>query len=242
MRVRLIATMALLLLGAGCTQPADPPSAQQPGALQPSAQQAGEPQAAQVFLPDGGPPVVNGLYDAHGSCPFEGCGLADLYVTAPVEILDRPALDARVIATIPAGEWVSAGDSIDRHRPARGVVVGEVNNLSTIDGVPQTLELGDIVYTTDFGGEGTMELWRRGDRLWWTSPSPDDDGVTDGIRLVWPTDEQRAADQAAGAGWWVELVRANGERGWTRETGDLDCLSLIDAPPHCEDRAVLSGE
>ncbi|OQW56418.1 MAG: hypothetical protein A4S17_13965 [Proteobacteria bacterium HN_bin10] len=203
-------------------------------------------QQSQEFLPDGGPPVVNGFYDAHGSCPFEGCSMGDLYTTGPVELLERPALDARVIATAPAGEWVSAGDNFYRHRPARGVVVGEVRYIYDNDGDTEngrpTLEIGDVVYATDFGGEGLTELWRRGERMWWDSAGGEQDGVNDGIRWAWGTSEQHEADVAAGGGWWLELVRANGERGWVRETGNLDCLGMIDPSPRCQERwAAASG-
>ena len=196
------------------------------------------PRQAQQFLPDGGPPVVNGFYEAEGSCPFEGCSLGDLYTTAPIELLERPALDARVIATAPAGEWVSTGENFYRHRPARGVVVGEVRNIYDNDANPglPTLAIGDVVYATDFGGEGLTELWRRGDRIWWDSAGGEQDGGNDGIRWAWSTSEQHEADVAAGAGWWLELVRANGERGWVHEPRNLDCLGMIDAAPRCEER------
>lgn len=195
---------------------------------------------AQAFLPDDGPPIVDGFYNAPGSCPFEGCGAGDLYTTGPVELLERPALDSRVVATVPAGEWVTTENSIYRHRPARGVVVGEVTNIydddsNTENGRP-TLAIGDVVYATDFGGEGMTELWRRGDRMWWMDGGADASGVSDGIRWAWGTREEAEAVIAAGGGWWLELVRANGERGWTRDVGNLDCLGVIDASPRCEER------
>ena len=92
MQFRLALAAALLLAIGACAQIS--------GALN----RDRETQQAQDVLPDGGPPVVNGFYDFEGSCPFEGCGLGDLYALVPVELLERPALDARVVATVPAGE------------------------------------------------------------------------------------------------------------------------------------------
>jgi len=219
MQVRLALAAALLILVSACAQIS---------AIGPDESS----DAQQEFLPDGGPPVVNGFYETQGSCPFEGCAAGDLYTTGPVALLERPALDARVVATAPAGEWVSTEGNIYRLRPARGVVVGEVRNLyDSGNGVP-VLEIGDVVYAIDVQGEGMTTLWRRGELMsWW-----DMDGgeVSDGIRWTWSTAEQRAADEAAGGGWWLELVRANGERGWVRDHGNLDCLGVIDASPRCE--------
>ena len=149
MQFRLALAAALLLAIGACAQIS--------GALN----RDRETQQAQDVLPDGGPPVVNGFYDFEGSCPFEGCGLGDLYALVPVELLERPALDARVVATVQTGEWVSTRNSINRSRPARGVVIGEVRNLySSGNGIP-VLEVGDVVYVVDYEGEGVTRLWRR---------------------------------------------------------------------------------
>ena len=200
-----------------------------------------ETQQAQDVLPDGGPPVVNGFYDFEGSCPFEGCGLGDLYALAPVELRERPAIDARVVATVQAGEWVSTLNSINRLRPARGVVIGEVRNLyDSGNGFP-LLAVGDVVYAVDYEGEGMTRLWRRGEFISWQETGSDENGVDDGIRWTWSTEEERAADQAAGAGWWLEVQRANGERGWTRNAGDFDCLAQIDPSPRCEEHWAARG-
>ncbi len=236
MTIRLALAATLLLIVCACAQIG--------GAL--GGQAEDEPQQAQEFLPDGGPPVVNGFYEAQGSCPFEGCGAGDLFTTGPVELLERPALDARVVATAPAGEWVSTANSFYRHHPARGVVVGEVrqiyDNDADIENGRPTLEVGDIVYATDFGGEGLTELWRRGDLMWWDSSGGEENGVNDGIRWEWGTSEDHEAVMAVGGGWWLELVRANGERGWVRDTGNLDCLGVIDASPRCEARWAASRQ
>jgi hypothetical protein len=51
----------------------------------------------------------------------------------------------------------------------------------------------------------------------------DSNGVTDGIRWdPYPGQEQRAADSDAGAGWWLELTRAN-----AIEAGCVSCRTWI---------------
>lgn len=226
MAVRLAIASALLCLVSACAQI---------GAME--RDQSSDAQQAQEFLPDGGPPVTNGFYDAHGSCPFEGCTLGDLYTTGPVPLLERPALDARVVTTAPAGEWLKNGNSIMRLRPSRGVVVGEVHHVyDSGHGVP-VLEIGDVVYAVDYEGEGMTQLWRRGEMISWL-----DEGNADEIRWVDSTPEQRSAADAAGAGWWLELVRANGERGWVRDHANLDCMGVIDAAPRCEEHWAASRQ
>jgi hypothetical protein len=229
MKVRFALSTLLFAFAAACAQfPAWPGRSETPA---PAAQ------PAQEFLPDGGPPVVNGFYDAVGSCPFEGCGAGDVYMTGPVALLERSAPGARVVATIPAGEWAFVANTVSRYRPARGVVVGEVANVSSYGDVQPVLHIGDVVYAIDYEGEGQSTLWRRGDRMTWSDTGDrDSNGVTDGIRWDPSSQEQWAADEAAGAGWWLELTRANGERGWVRDLSNVDCLGAIDAPPHCGTR------
>lgn len=180
-------------------------------------------QQAQEFLPDGGPPVVNGFYEARGSCPFEGCALGELRARSPVELQAQPQPNAPVVATVAPGEWVNTVHSINRTRPPRGVVT-ETIEIYMSETETKRLEVGEVVYITDYYGEGEVELWHRGERLTYSGES---------INWDFGSDEQRAADAAAGAGWWIEVQRANGQRGWVFGGGDFDCLGYIDAEPAC---------
>lgn len=210
--------------------------AQLPGFGGESAPPAQPGQLERAFLPDGGPPVVDGLYDAHDACPFEGCGgRGDAYVSGDVELFDRPAIGARVVGTMPAGTWVQTRGSVLRSRPVRGVVVGEVRNAYLNNGELPVLAVGDVVYAIEYLGEGESVLWRRGDTMTWMDSFRVVDGVTDGIRWDYLSDDDRLAVHRAGGGWWLEL-EANGLRGWTRELDDVDCLGRIDPPDHCAER------
>lgn len=181
-------------------------------------------QQAQEFLPDGGPPVVNGLYEAQGACPFEGCSPGELRARGPVELQARPEPSAPVVATVPPGEWVNTVASINRTRPTRGVVA-EAIEIYVSETENKRLEAGEVVYMTDYYGEGEVELWRRGERLSYMGES---------IRWEFSSDAQRAADDAAGAGWWIEVRRDNGQTGWVLGGGDFDCLGAIDAARACQ--------
>lgn len=180
-------------------------------------------QQAQEFLSDGGPPVVNGFYDTQGACPFEGCSLGEWRARGPVELHAQPHPSAPVVATVPPGEWVNTVTSINRARPTRGVVA-EAIEINLYEQEPKRLEAGEVVYMVDYYGEGEVELWRRGERFPY---------MGEGIRWEFPSEEQRAADTAAGAGWWIEVQRENGERGWVTNGGDFDCVGAIDAPTAC---------
>lgn len=213
MQFRFALAAALLLVIGACAQVG--------GALNRDRETAT--QQAQEFLPDGGPPVVNGLYEARGACPFEGCSLGELRARGPVELQERPQPSAPVVATVPRGEWVSTVESIHRLRPTRGVVA-ETFEVQVGEHETRLIEAGDVVYVTDYYGEGEVELWRRGERF-----------GDMGASINWEdySDEQRAADAAAGAGWWIEVRRENGQTGWVLNGGDFDCLGVIDAPEAC---------
>lgn len=215
MMIRFAFVAVLLSLSAACAQIS--------GALSSGEQSAAR--QAQEFLPDGGPPVVNGYYEAQNACPFEGCTLRDLLATAPVDLRGAPNREAPIVATVPAGEWVSTGRSIDRFRPVRGIVV-TAHNVDTDEGVLR-LEAGDVIYVLDSYGEGIRLFWRRGDT--WES-TPDDD---DHIRYEWPSDTESAANLAASAGWWIEVRRDNGQSGWVLNGENLDCLDVIDQTETC---------
>jgi hypothetical protein len=219
MKSRLALAFWLLVFVGAC--------AQLPGAGGAAAPSAQPDLHEHTFLPDGGPPVVNGLFDVQDACPFEGCSTGNLLATDRIELFDRPSPDARVVAIVAAGEWVETLHSIDRIRPTRGVVIGEVR-YAYPEGV---LQVGDVVYAVGYWGEGETTLWRRGETMTWTDQGTVD-GVSDGIRWSLHDDQQRAADAAAGAGWWLEVKRENGQSGWTRELA-FDCLGVIDAPDHC---------
>ncbi|MGD9965872.1 MAG: hypothetical protein AB7T59_05085 [Hyphomonadaceae bacterium] len=127
----------------------------------------------------------------------------------PVPLYAQPNRTAAVVATLSAGEWVHAIESVHRWRPSRGVVVADVEGVQSA-GTP--LAVGDVVYTIDYEGEGFVTLWRRGETHSWYDPGGA--GVVDGIRWEIPDEAQFAADRAAGAGWWIQMRRENGQVGW----------------------------
>lgn len=203
----------------------------QTGSVTPSAAQAVTAPWMQTraHLPDNGPPVdADGFYDSADSCPGEGCQISAWQsVSAATPLREAPTRTARVVATIAAGEWVRATNrSVNRVRPARGVVVGETH----LEYEHDRLNVGDVVYTLDYEGEGYVVLWRRGDSLSW-----EDTGDDGGIRWD-PRDEaQAAADEAGGGGWWVQVRRANGESGWV-PGGALTCIDGQDPTDECRAR------
>ena len=181
----------------------------------------------QATLPDGGPPVdADGFYNGVGSCPGEACDVATWHVMREsVALYAQPNRTAAVVATLSAGEWVRAGERVHRLRPLRGVVVGEVENAQGGEG--RRLEVGDVVYTVDYEGEGWVALWRRGDFFSW-------DGSSDGIRWDEIDEAQDEADRAGGGGWWLQMHRENGQTGWM--LGEHLTCSPGDPTDECRER------
>jgi hypothetical protein len=191
-------------------------------------------QQSQEFLPDGGPPVVNGFYEVeHAMCSTTPC--VGLLAMRPVALRDRPHPDAPVVATTTAGEWVDWIGEVYRKRPVRGVV-SEATELNINQEIFFRFQAGDIVYMIDDREDGSdspdMVIWFRGDKIY--QPLYEHDG---GDLLVnWDPlgEEQRAADAAAGAGWWVEVRRENGQHGFALRD-DLECgWAWRDLPAYCE--------
>jgi hypothetical protein len=196
MNFRLALAAALLLLVGACAQTS--------GAL-------GDPQQSQEFLPNGGPPVVNGFYEpADNTCSDGGC--PDVRADSDVELRDRPHPEAAVIGSINAGEWVGWVGNYYRMRPIRGIVL----RAREVGGV--RLAVGDVAYIVDTRSDYYEEdpiptNWFRGQTFSYEL----EEGEADFIRWAWQNEAQRVADYTAGAGEWFEVRRANGERGWARK-------------------------
>jgi hypothetical protein len=81
----------------------------------------------------------------------------------------------------------------------------------------------------------TLTVWFRGETFYYDL----DEDEADYISWDFPSAEQRAADESAGAGEWFEVRRANGERGSARKDSyscwwgrdDLGDPNRVIAPP-----------
>ncbi len=171
--------------------------------------QLGGARQAQEVLPDGGPPVVNGFYEPVDNTCSEG-GCPDMRADAAVDLLDRPHPDAALITSTTRGEWVNWVGNHYRMRPIRGVVQ-RAREAGAV-----RLGAGDVVYIIDdraVDDDPTPTVWFRGETFFFDL----NEGEADYISWDLPSEEQRAADEAAGAGEWFEVRRTNGERGFARK-------------------------
>ncbi len=220
--MRTMIAAALLALLAACVQANSAPPSASESWLQ-----------TQTTLPDGGPPVgADGLYNSVGSCPGEGCVVSRWQLLkSSTSLRAQPTRTARAVATLPAGEWVRATDTVNRWRPQRGVVTGEVEGTET-PSEREALRVGDVVYTVDYEGEGYVSLWRRGDLFSWYWPEEAGGG---GIRMDAVDPAQSATDEAGGVGFWIKVQRENGQTGWVLgET--VECLDGQDPTDACRAR------
>jgi hypothetical protein len=192
-------------------------------------------QAPQEVLPDGGPPVINGLHDTWSPACSKEC--PDGLAPRPMALRARPDPSAPVVATTHAGEWLSMVGGVYRMRPVRGVLPQSMK-LQFFDGRSIEFKAGDIVYLIDdrvFDDVPEQGLWFRGRRIDQRVPGFEQG---DEISLIvdWqvPSDKQKTAAEAAGAGWWAYVRRDNGQRGYVLQT-DLECWGISqDPPPYCE--------
>lgn len=223
MKVRVLLVAALVAFASACAQGA--PERHAPGPVM----------QTQINLPDDGPPVgADGLYNNMGACPGEGCGVSSWQrINTQTPLLEQPTPAATVVAMLPEGEWVRALNSVDRWRPVRGVVTDEAQAQYNLNGAGP-LQLGDVVYTIGYEGEGFITLWKRGAEISWYDPGGDGPAVG-GIRWDPIDPSRRDADTANGAGFWIQAQRENGQSGWVRaET--VECLSGMDPTDACRTR------
>lgn len=216
MRLMLLTTTVVALLASACGQNIPPAAA------------SATPAASPAVADD--PPLENGFYVATGSCPFEGCSLRKWVANKVVELRKSPNLTAPVVGKVANEEWVKAVDAVSYIVPLHGVVKKDMDQLKA----------GDVIWRLNSLGEGSFDVWRKGEIVGWTDDGSRDDadpktygGVTWDLSAEDAFAKQKA-DEAKGAGWWVKLFRANGETGWTQITDYFPCSDILAGDPECE--------
>lgn len=135
--------------------------------------------------------LYHGLYEMTSDCPEQGCAYRAVRYRADTPLFARQDTRARVVATVPTGECVQqTGKDALLSAPTRGVVLETYGEFVA----------GDVIYLTNYDGEGSATVWRRDEYLGLES----DDAV-----VRW---DRRPADPREG--YWVEVKRANGQFGW----------------------------
>lgn len=116
-------------------------------------------------------------------------------LTAATPIYARPDPSSPRVAMLAAAECVLVGNSASLTAPRRGVVLETRGRLVA----------GDVIYQLHSLGEGYYSAWRRGEVMdvhhW-------DDAVVRWDALPRSVDPR--------VGYWHELTRANGQRGWAK--------------------------
>jgi hypothetical protein len=176
--------------------------------------------SAPNFLPDGGPPVVNGLREERIAivCPGKHC--YDPLIASGGELYAQPKAGAPIVGRLVPGEFVSGVEWIYRMRPIRGVVKQAFE--AHLDGQLRTIQPGAVVYIVDarqdvFGPD--HQVWFQG----FTFTHAVDDGS---IEWAFPSVDRKKADEAAGAGEWVKVRRENGQVGFVGRW-EVECLAEL---------------
>jgi hypothetical protein len=140
---------------------------------------------------------------------------------------ERPHPDAPIVATTHEGEWLSWVGELYRMRPMRGVLTQSIT-LEVNPGEAIAFQAGEIVYAIDTrvsDDAPQIGYWFRGHTFYRSSAGFEQIDETP-FPIDWPTgnEEQEEADESAGAGWWAEVRRDNGQHGYVL-LFDLDCWS-----------------
>jgi hypothetical protein len=160
------------------------------------------PEAAGADVP---PPkdIYAGSYEMTSDCPEQGCAYGPAQFAATTALYEGQDARAQIVATISTDECVlKTGRDALLSAPRRGVVLETRGRFTA----------GDVIYLTNYEGEGFFTLWWRGAYV----SSADEDVVA-----RW--DDDAPIDPREG--YWVEVARANGQLGWARDPdiSDRDC-------------------
>jgi hypothetical protein len=137
--------------------------------------------------------IYDGSYEMTSDCPEQGCSYGPAQFSANTPLYADQNARSRVIATIPPSECaLKTGSDGLRSAPQRGVVL-ETN---------ERFVAGDVIYLTNYEGEGYSTIWRRGEYI---------SDFQDEVAVRWDDDPDDPRE-----GYWVEVRRANGQLGWVR--------------------------
>lgn len=134
-----------------------------------------------------------GDYEMTSDCPDQGCSYGPALFSNSTSLYADQDTRGRVVATIPVTECVlKTGNDSLLSAPRRGVVLETAERFVA----------GDVIYLTNYEGEGYSTIWRRGEYI---------QQFQDEVAVRWdegPDDPRE--------GYWVEVRRANGQVGWVR--------------------------
>jgi hypothetical protein len=151
--------------------------------------------------PDGPPP--QDLYDNFAfvetdDCPKEGCAYGSARFAEDTQLFRHTHARSQVVTTVPATECVrQTGPETSLSAPRRGFVLQTRGPFN----------YGDVVYLTE-ESEGIATIWRRGENI-----------IDDKNELVVQWEDSPIDPRE---GYWVEIMRANGQRGWARNPKRLE--------------------
>lgn len=145
--------------------------------------------------------LYEGSYEMTSDCHELGCAYGPARFSFDTPLYVRQDTRAPIVTTIPSAECVlKTGRDALLSAPRRGVVLETFGAYTA----------GDVIYLTNYDGEGYSTVWRRGEYLY---------EFQDGL-VRWD-----AAPNDPREGYWVEVTRADGQSGWVRdpEISERDC-------------------
>lgn len=144
--------------------------------------------------------LYEGSYEMTSDCHELGCAYGPARFSSDTPLYASQDTRAPIVTTISTAECaLKTGRDALLSAPQRGVVLETFGEYIA----------GDVIYLTNYEGEGSSTAWRRGEYLEFL-----------GGPVRWD-----AAPNDPREGYWVEVTRANGQSGWVRnpEISERDC-------------------
>jgi hypothetical protein len=159
-----------------------------------------------VLAEDIPPPeeIYQGAFEITSDTCFEDCPPVPTRAAAESPLYERTDVTSPRVGTVLAGECVGNLDYRLLSTPRRGIVIETGNDVAA----------GDVIYDLAYDGEGNYIAWRRGEQLTLS--------YSYGPAVLW---DDPPAERHPQEGYWLELQRADGTRGWARDVEAEDDYS-----------------
>lgn len=164
-------------------------------------------------------PVVD-----YKACPFEGCTFQKWIVTRDTPVFSTWRDDRKALGTtLKKGEIVIGLTGVH--------ITNEPDRIAIRQPIPELhVQPGDIIFRYMEHGEGSCDLWAKGQ---WQKDY-DCSFVTEPDRSGCLRDCAAVVTSQGKKDWWVQVKTPQGAIGWSKVGNQFDCMDSLAGDPRCD--------
>jgi hypothetical protein len=158
----------------------------------------------------------------YNACPFEGCTFGKWIVTRDCTIFSSWKDDRKPLSALKKGEVVTGLTGVH--------ITYEPDRIQILKPIPELrLQPGDIILRYMYRGEGSADIWAKGQ---WKKEF-DCSFITEKNGSGCWRDCPAKVISDGRKEWWVRLKTAQGSIGWAKAEGQFDCMDSLGGDPKC---------